>query len=519
VEPPRFGTILSYSDFIDWKSFIADKLADDLGARKGAVKSVDPEHIAASHAAVPAIFTSPFAGDGTPDDWKMAANADYYGTSIYPKHSSSASPWTTLRRAGSMDFIRSSGWRNGGFYIGELQAGFGTTGVKVGDPVTPEDLEDWTWTAVSRGARSISYYAYYPMSSGYESGGYGLIELDGTLTARSRRAGSIASILNRHAEFFLKANPAPAEAAILYNPSAHLVGGEQSGGIRGGVQDSLFGYYRPFFERNVPVDFVHVMDMEKGDWRKYKLLIVPYAVMLSTRAAEQIQRFVTAGGHVLAEARTAWNNERGWATDVIPGGGLDKTFGCRELEVRPKAKSTLRLKSGFTQKNNKLDTASPDIAGSIYEEVLQTTDPSAKVVGVFSDGSPALVLNHSGKGETLFAGTFLGVANESQPSAGFMQLMDQVLDWAGVDAPISVQSAASGANPEILLLEGSQGRLIMVFNRESSERRFQLILRARQTIKSSEAWTEGTPAVLGANERELSVKVPAHRVAAIFLNN
>ena len=112
VDPPRFGTILSYSDFIDWKSFIADKLADDLRERKQAVKSVDPDHPATSHAAVPSIFTTPFAGDGTPDDWKMAAAADYYGTSIYPKHSSAAAPWSTTRRAGALDFIRSSGMRN-----------------------------------------------------------------------------------------------------------------------------------------------------------------------------------------------------------------------------------------------------------------------------------------------------------------------------------------------------------------------------------------------------------------------
>ncbi len=517
VEPPRFGTILSYSDFIDWKNFISDKLAEDLSERRAAVKRVDPSHPATSHAAVPAIFTSPFEGDGTPDDWKMAASADFYGTSIYPKHSSSAAPWTTLRRAGSMDFIRSSGQRNGGFYIGELQAGFGTTGVKVGDPVTPEDIEDWTWTAVARGARSISYYAYYPMNSGYESGGYGLIDLDGTLTPRSRRAGSIAALLNRHAEFFLKASPAAAQAAILYNPSAHLVGGEQSGGIRGGVRDSLFGYYRPFFERNIPVDFVHVMDLEKGDWGNYKLLIVPYAVMLSTRAAGEIQRFVAAGGHVVAEARTAWNNERGWATDIIPGGGLDKTFGCRELEVRPKAKTTLLLKSALARNSAKQVTAFAEAAGSIYEEVLQVTSPSATAVGTFSDGSPALILNRNGKGETLFAGTFLGAANESQPSPGFEQLMDQILEWTGITAPVTPRSVDAAARPEIRLLEARNGTLIMVFNRQATDGDFHLLLSGKVSIGSVEAWTETTPASLGTDKREIEVRVPARRVAAIFV--
>ena len=74
-----------------------------------------------------------------------------------------------------------------GFYVGELQAGYGVHGTVVGSPVTSSDLEMWTWGMVSRGARAINYYAFYPMNAGYESGGYGMISLDGSLTERSRR--------------------------------------------------------------------------------------------------------------------------------------------------------------------------------------------------------------------------------------------------------------------------------------------------------------------------------------------
>jgi beta-galactosidase len=518
VEPPRFGTILSYSDFIDWKTFIADKLADDLRERKEAVKGVDPGHLATSHAAVPCLFTSPFAGDGTPDDWKMAAAADFYGTSIYPKHSSSAAPWSTLRRAGALDFIRGSGMKNDGFFIGELQAGFGTTGVKVGEPVTPEDMEDWIWTVTARGARSISIYAYYPMSSGYESGGYGLVELDGTLTPRSKRAGSIAAILNRHGDFFLKAKPAAAEAAILYNPAAHLVGGEQSGGIRGGVRDSMFGYYRTFFDRNVPVDFVHVMDLESGNWGKYKLLIVPYAVMLSSKASAEIDKFVQGGGRVLAEARTAWNDERGWATPVIPGSGLHETFGCRELEVRPKARTTIRM-TGTIAQGGSASAASPiEFGGAIYEEVLKVIGVSARVVGTFPDGAPALVLNQHGKGAALFAGSFLGVAHETQPSPGFDQFTGQVLQWAGIAAPVIVRDASGRSAPEIRLMNHEEGSLLLIFNREATERKLDLELIRIAPIKSLQPWTEDTPAALAGDGRALTITIPARRVAAIYLN-
>jgi beta-galactosidase GanA len=516
VEPPRFGTILSYSDFIDWKNFISDKLADDLRERKEAVKKVDGEHPATSHAAVPAIFTSPFAGDGTPDDWKMAAAADYYGTSIYPKHSSAAAPWSAVRRAGALDFIRSSGKIRNGFYIGELQAGFGTTGVKVGQPVTPEDLEDWLWSVLVRGARSISIYAYYPMSSGYESGGYGLVELDGEITPRARRAGAIASLFNKHADFLLQSSPAPAEAAILYNPAAHLVGGEQSGGIHNGVRDSLFGYYRAFFERNVPVDFVHVMDLEKGDWGTYKLLIVPYSLMLSSKAAQEIERYVSSGGRVLAEARTAWNNERGWATPIIPGGGLDRVFGCREVEVRPRAKATVRLKwrEGSTRSGG-----GAEFAGAIYEETLRVTGSAAETVASFQDGATAMVLNKHGKGETLFLGTFAGAANEAEPSSGFAEFMDRVAEWAQLKPPIKVRLKSGSGAPEVRLLEGPTGKLVAVFNRETSPMDFVFNLSGASPAASVDVWTEETPARLGTDGHEVTVRVPAHRVAAVFVRN
>ena len=41
-------------------------------------------------------------------------------------------------------------------------------------------LRLWGWAAISRGALSHHYDERYPMSSGYESNGYEVIELDGT---------------------------------------------------------------------------------------------------------------------------------------------------------------------------------------------------------------------------------------------------------------------------------------------------------------------------------------------------
>ena len=274
VEPNRLSTILSYTDYIDWKRFIADKLGEDLRARYEAAKRGAPDRVATSHAAGVGLFSSPHYWEGQSDDWTMAAQVDYYGTSFYPKHSAFVDRDVEWRGA-LLDFARSFGFANGGrgFWIGELQGGFGTIALNVSPTVTPEDLRIWTWSALARGAKAICTYAYYPMSTGYESGGFGLIRLDGTITERARVAGGIARLVGEHSALFQAARPPRSEVAVVYNPLAHFVGGRQraaayagpQGEVAGIERDSLLGVYRALFPTNVPLDFVHADHLKASD--------------------------------------------------------------------------------------------------------------------------------------------------------------------------------------------------------------------------------------------------------------
>ena len=72
-----------------------------------------------------------------------------------------------MRLTSALDGIRSAAGDRG-WWIGELQAGQGATGVRIASPVTGADLRLWGWAAISRGALAISYYAWYPMTPGYE---------------------------------------------------------------------------------------------------------------------------------------------------------------------------------------------------------------------------------------------------------------------------------------------------------------------------------------------------------------
>jgi len=462
VEPNRLSTILSYTDFIDWKTFIADKLAEDLRARYEAVKKVAPDRVATSHAAGVGLFSSPLWWEGQSDDWSMAQQVDYYGTSFYPKHSAPVNRDTAWRGA-LLDFARSFGFSgNGrGFWIGEMQGGFGTIALSVSPTVTPDDLRIWTWSALSRGAKAICYYAFYPMSSGYESGGFGLIQLDGAITERSRMAGSIARIVDHNQKLFLAARPGRAEAAVVYNPLVHFVGGRQREAAYGGPQgeaggiehDSLLGIYRALFPASTPLDFIHIKELATVASR-YKLIYLPYPLMLPEAAAGPLSEFVRAGGTLVVEARAAWNNERGWASETIPGLGLYRTLGCRETAVQ-----TLR-RPELIWEGNEVLKAGEHLPGRLYEETLEPAGAGARVVARFGSGAPAAVIASYGKGKTLTIGSYLSASYEAKPDPALQRFFAGLLDWAGVARPFEI----TGGEAEVRMLESGADRLLFVFN-------------------------------------------------------
>ena len=69
--------------------------------------------------------------------------------------------------------------------------------MRIAEPVTGHDEAYWIWQVIAHGAREIAVYAWYTMNAGYESNGYGLINLEGTLRPRARAAGQTAKVVER----------------------------------------------------------------------------------------------------------------------------------------------------------------------------------------------------------------------------------------------------------------------------------------------------------------------------------
>lgn len=465
VEAPRFSTILSYTDFIDWKTFIYEKLVQDMQARYDAIRRVDKTHLITAHAVGASLFQSPHVGAGATDDFLMARPLDYYGVSIYPKHNLPQTAWsvTTLRTV--MDFTRSANRENGGWYVGELQAGLGTIALQVSDPVTSDDHRIWTWSAIAKGAKGVNIYAYYPMSSGYEAGGYGLINLDGTLTERAVNAGTIAEVVNRDQQLFLEATPVKAEIGIVYNPQTQMVGGMQRNDFPAAMSQSLIGYFQTFANHNIPVDFIHRKHIENNDFSQYKLIIIPYPIMFTREAASGLRSFVKNGGYVLAEARIGWNDDRGYASEIIPGLGMHDIFGVRENEIRMRD----NIEFSVTDENHPalqgLNKGSM-LTGSLYAESLSLLDNrDVKVLATTEEGQPAIVSTRYGKGESMLAGTYMGMANFQKFNPDNDRFFINLLNWAQIKRPVTTSlDGRSSDQVEVRLQDMGDGYLVFIIN-------------------------------------------------------
>jgi beta-galactosidase len=491
VEPPRFGTILTYADFMDWRVYIGEKIAADLEARADAVRSVDATHLVTSHAPNPSpVFRTLADAMDASDDYLMKHAVDYFGTSFYPKLTSPDRDFPLERRALVMDMVRAV-TGDAGFYVGELQAGYGVHGIIAGNPITPADLSLYAWGLVARGARSISFYAFYPMSTGYEAGGYGMINLDGTLTDRSRAAGATARTIAEHADSILASRPQPAEVAVVFNPLVPLLGGEQAYGDRRSMHRAVAGYHRMFFERNVPVDFPSARELSAEGLKRYKLVVVPYPLLLTRQMADALRQYVHDGGRLFVEARPGWQDERGHAEPILPGFGWHEMLGVRETEVLPVKQVDVRW-------------GNRTFSGTSFAERFTPIAADARAVATFETGSPAAFERQHGRGRAIVLGTFAGERNQLEPVA-MHPLGDILAEWASLARPAMTASSFV----ELRRMSSERGDIVFLFNHGTQPASVTLDLPMRAAFARARELTTGESLAVSGKAFRMATTVPA----------
>jgi hypothetical protein len=77
-------------------------------------------------------------------------------------------------------------------------------------------------------------------------------------------------------------------------------------------------------------------ELDPAMLQRYKLVIVPYPLLMTASMAKLLEDYVSEGGRLFVEARPGWVDESGHAQPFLPDFGWEKMLGVREAKVIPR---------------------------------------------------------------------------------------------------------------------------------------------------------------------------------------
>lgn len=549
VVPPRTDPWSNMFNvrFLDWRVFWTEALTAYQCGKAACVKELDTIHPTTGNAG-----WSGMSGAG-PDSHRMVEGFDSFGVSwfpIYPKRSSVRA--THL----SYGYMRSACWPNKPMFLHELQGGPYVSGAVMGETPDPRELVQWCWQAIGAGFRGIYYWAWRPHRSGGEAGGFGLTNLDGSDTGRTRSAAEVAPVLQKQAELLNRVSPAAPEVAILFSPINNVLGSAMIRVV--GPQRipqhawSLKMYHGALNTLRTPVHIVKDEDLQQlidGNLSQIKVLVIPYMPIMRDEWIAILEKFVRRGGVIWSDPWMAQRDEVNICRDTP----LPSWVGCSQGLTRPivapipinrvnQWRGQTVVKDGSCKVA--LPGGKPVNLASFFHEVSLDPQKGAVVLGRFQNGSVGLLRNSHGKGEIYYSGSFFAlaaknkclqigfdekdaengvVADDCQPSnPGFLAVLRSVLARAGVTPPIQAEKKEC-LPMEASLLVGEDEALAIFINHGAKA------IKSKWKIQSSSLVSKKTKAVDILSNRPVpvsraeggalvvEVNLPVYGVAAVLL--
>jgi beta-galactosidase len=243
------------------------------------------------------------------------------------------------------------------------------------------------------------------------------------------------------------------------------------------LSQSLIGYFQTFANYNIPVDFIHREHIERQDLSQYKLIIIPYPIMFTREAASGLRTFVENGGYVLAEARMGWNDDRGYASEIIPGIGMHDIFGVRENEIRMREDIEFTVTDENHPALQGLKKGSK-LTGSLYAESFNLlNNRDVRILATTEQGQPSIVSTRYGKGESMLVGTYMGMANFRKINPWNEKFFINLLNWANIKRPFTTSlDGRTSDQVEVRLQDTKDGYLVFIINHSTSSEEIDIKL-------------------------------------------
>jgi len=454
-------------------------------------RRLDPKHMIAAHGVAGTLESLPSSAH---DEWRSSAEVDTWGFTFVASRKGDE-PWKQFQ---AVDLVR-GGSRGKPFWHAEAEAGPLWMQPQVinrprGDGRIPDegDVRLWNLVSCAGGATGILYPRWRPLLDGPLFGAFGAFGMDGSVTPRAEMTGKIAKWANAHPEVWAS-RPVQGDIGLVFVPESEMFNYVQQGSTDFYAQ-SIRGAYQAFFDSNIQADFVSLEDIAK-----YKIVYLPYPVMLKSTTVERLRKYVEDGGTLVSEGLPAYFGDHGRAGATQPSYGLDRLFGARERYVE------------FTP--DLLDNLTFDVQGKTVfgRYFLQEYEAAGgQQAGRYQNGHIAAVENRSGKGRTLLIGSFPGAGYYRHHSSDAKAFFAGLLKLANVEPGLRTDNAAA----QVRLHEGRGGTYLWVINPSRALAKVSVMLGGRTFQSAKDVWADSPVTIAG---QRLSVAVPPRDAAVIAL--
>jgi beta-galactosidase len=489
VEPPHnFG---GYPESLDWLDFRIDTAFELLHWRTELFRRLDPRRLIAAHGVAGTLESLPSSAH---DEWRSSAEVDTWGFTFIASRKGDE-PWKQFQ---AVDLVR-GGSRGKPFWHAEAEAGpLWMQPQVIGRPredgriPDENDVRLWNLVSCAGGATGILYPRWRPLLDGPLFGAFGAFGMDGSVTPRAEMAGKFARWANAHPEVWAS-RPVQGDIGLVFVPESEMFNYVQQGSTDFYAQ-SIRGAYQAFFDSNIQADFVSLEDMAK-----YKVVYLPYPVMLKSSAAAQLRKYVEDGGTLISEGLPAYFGDHGRAGPTQPNYGLDRVFGAREryVEFTPDLLDNLSLQ-----------VQGKNLFGRYFLQEYEAAGGQA--AGQYQNGHIAAVENHFGKGRTLLIGTFPGAGYYRHHSAEAKAFFAGLLKMANVEPRLRSDNTAVQAR----LHSGAGGNYLWVVNPSRNAAKATVTIADPPFHAAADVWADRAVTVAGRN---VSVSVPARDGVVIAL--
>ncbi len=403
----------------------------------------------------------------------LARNLDFVAWDNYPRTQWSMQAKVDPSHAAlAADTMR--GLRRQNFWVLEQQAGAAGWDIVSVAP-RPGELRLWAYQSIAHGADAIVFFRWRTARFGTEQYWHGLLDHDARPSRRYEEIKRMGAEIKKAGERIYGSVVKPA-VAILHAYDTRFAFQIQASNPQFSYPDYFHQLYRALYRRHVAIDIV----APTADLSTYQLVLAPALHVVSEAPADNLKRFVQAGGVLVVTSRSGVKEESNAVVNRRLPGLLAELCG---VEVEEYDSLPAGVRNGLEFDLPELATAHPPSA-CVWCDVLRPI--SATVVARYTRdyyaGKPAITLNRFGQGQVVYVGT-LGDALLHETLAGWL------LGLAGVRR---ILAAPEGVE----IAERWQGGWRLLFVLNHTERLREVTLDGRyMNLLDGSAPIEGTVAL------------------------